>query len=248
MSRVQFFVSCLVCAGVWHGSARAADLTLYVGDNPPFNSFVAKRPEGMAVDVIAEILKRSQLTAYHQDFPWIRALKTVQLSVNHCAYTVGRIPEREAKFQWIGPIASVKGTLFGLRERQLQIRSLDDARKYRIGDLRQGANAIFFESKGFVLDYANTEDQNLRKLLAGHIDLYPGTPFSAREIVRRLKVDPQRVQALYVFNQIDLYLACNLQTPVATIAKLNRALDSMRADKSLQKINASYEARFAVPK
>ncbi|MGL6039643.1 MAG: substrate-binding periplasmic protein, partial [Deefgea sp.] len=219
----------------------------YLGDNPPFNSYAAHRPEGMAVDVMTEMLKRSQLTAEHKDFPWVRALSTVQLTPNHCAYTVGRIPEREAKFLWVGPIASVKGTLFGLRERQLQIRTLDDARKYRIGDLRQGANAIFLESKGFVLDYANTEDQNLRKLLAGHIDLYPGTPFSAREIVQRLKIDPQRVQALYVFNELGLYLACNLQTPTATIAKLTSALESMRADKTLQKINAQYDKRFANP-
>ncbi|MGL4996080.1 MAG: substrate-binding periplasmic protein [Deefgea sp.] len=233
--------------GLSQGSAQAADLTLYLGDNPPFNSYVAHRPEGMAVDVMTEMLKRSLLTAEHKDFPWVRALSTVQLTPNHCAYTVGRIPEREAKFLWVGPIASVKGTLFGLRERQFQIRTLDDARKYRIGDLRQGANAIFLESKGFVLDYANTEDQNLRKLLAGHIDLYPGTPFSAREIVQRLKIDPQRVQALYVFNELGLYLACNLQTPTATIAKLTSALESMRADKTLQKINAQYDKRFANP-
>jgi polar amino acid transport system substrate-binding protein len=232
---------------VWLSSAQAADLTLYLGDNPPFNSFVANRPEGMAVEVMAEVLKRSQLTAENKEVPWARALTTVQVTANHCAYTVGRIPEREAKFHWLGPIATVQGTLFGLRDRQLQIRSLEDARKYRIGDLRQGANAIFLESKGFVIDYANTEDQNLRKLLAGHIDLYPGTPYSAREIVQRLKIDPQRVQALYVFNQVDLYLACNLQTPAATLAKLTSAFESMRADKTLQKINTQYESRFAFP-
>jgi ABC-type amino acid transport substrate-binding protein len=31
------------------------------------------------------------------------------------------------------------------------------------------------------------------------------------------------------------------------MAKLNSALESMRADKTLQKINAQYEARFAAP-
>ncbi|MBM5571476.1 MULTISPECIES: substrate-binding periplasmic protein [Deefgea] len=244
MRYFRLCLSGLLCG--WLSSAQAADLTLYLGDNPPFNSFVAHRPEGMAVEVMTEVLKRSQLSAENKDFPWARALTTVQMMPNHCAYTVGRIPEREAKFHWLGPIATVQGTLFGLRERQLQIRSLEDARKYRIGDLRQGANAIFLESKGFVIDYANTEDQNLRKLLVGHIDLYPGTPYSAREIVQRLKIDPQRVQALYVFNQIDLYLACNLQTPSATLAKLTSAFESMRADKTLQKISAQYEARFAL--
>lgn len=237
----------IFCAVAVHGIACAADLTLYVGDNPPFNSFVNAHPDGMAVDVMTELLKRAQLTAEHKDFPWVRALSTVQFKPNHCAYTVGRIPERETRFHWIGPIASVKGTLFGLRERNLQIKSLDDAKKLSVGDVRQGANAIFLESKGFVLDYANTEDQNLRKLLAGHIDLYPGTSFSAREIAQRLQIDPQRIQALYVFNQVDLYLACNLETPASLIDKLNIALDSMRSDKKLQQINARYDARFAAP-
>ncbi|WP_027469601.1 substrate-binding periplasmic protein [Deefgea rivuli] len=247
MSHFSTRLGLVICAGVLHGAACAADLTLYLGDNPPFNSFVNGQPEGMAVEVMTEMLKRAQLSAEHKDFPWVRALSTVQFKPNHCAYTVGRIPEREARFQWIGPIASVKGTLFGLRERNLQIKNLDDAKKLRVGDLRQGANAIFLESKGFVLDYANTEDQNLRKLLAGHIDLYPGTSFSAREIVQRLQIDPQRIQAVYVFNQVDLYLACNLQTPASLIDKLNVALESMRSDKKLQQINARYEARFAAP-
>lgn len=245
MSHFRLRLGLVLCAAV--GMVSANDLTLYLGDNPPFNSFVNGNPEGMAVEVMAEVLKRAQLSAEPKDFPWVRALSTVQIKANHCAYTVGRIPEREERFQWIGPIASVKGTFFGLRERNLQIKSLDDAKKMRVGDLRQGANAIFLESKGFTLDYANTEDQNLRKLLAGHIDLYPGSPFSAREIVQRLKIDPQRVQAVYVFNEVDLYLACNLQTPAATIARLNSALESMRADKTLQKINTHYEARFAMP-
>jgi polar amino acid transport system substrate-binding protein len=236
-----------ICAGVLHGVVCAADLTLYLGDNPPFNSFVNGQPEGMAVEVMTEMLKRTQLSAEYKDFPWVRALSTVQFKPNQCAYAVGRIPEREARFQWIGPIASVKGTLFGLRERHLQIKSLDDAKKLRVGDVRQGANAIFLESKGFVLDYANTEDQNLRKLLAGHIDLYLGTSFSAREIVQRLQIDPQLIQAVYVFNQVDLYLACNLQTPASVIDKLNSTLDSMRSDKTLQRINTRYEARFSAP-
>lgn len=245
MTRFGFYLGWVIGTIGTLGSVHAADLTLNLGDNPPFNSFVANRPEGIAVDVVAELLKRSQLSAEHKDLPWARALSTTQMLPNHCAYTVGRIPAREDKFHWVGPIATVKGTLFALKERNLQLKNLDDAKKYRVGDLRQGSNAIYLESKGFTLDYANTEDQNLRKLFAGHIDLYPGTSYSAYEIVRRLNLDPQKLQPLLVFNRVDLYLACNLETPTATINKLNQALEAMRADKTLQKLTSQHDARFA---
>ncbi|WP_157669482.1 ABC transporter substrate-binding protein [Chitinibacter sp. GC72] len=238
--------SLLLASLIISTSSHASELTLLVGDNPPFNSFVHGKPEGMAVDVVGEMLKRSALSAKQYNYPWARALQTAATTPNHCVYTLGRLAEREKRYVWIGPIARIQGVFFGLRERQLQLKSLDDARKLRIGDLRQGANAVWLEQLGFKIDYANTEEQNIKKLLAGHIDLYPASLHAGPEIARRMQIPPQSIVPLLAFNQLDLYLGCSPNTPSPLIKRLTQALAQMRSDQSLKQIEARYSPQLQI--
>ncbi|WP_410499023.1 substrate-binding periplasmic protein [Chitinibacter sp. S2-10] len=234
-------------AGLVASSSVATDLTLMVGDNPPFNSFIEEQPTGLAVDIVNEMLKRSAISANQYNFPWARALQTAASSPNHCVYTLGRIAEREARYVWVGPIASIQGVFFGLRGRNLQVKTLDDARKLRVGDLRQGANAILLEQQGFKIDYANSEEQNVKKLLAGRIDLYPASVFAARQIARRMKIDPHLLQPLLAFNQVDLYLGCSPATEPRLIKQLSSTLNQMRSDNTLRQLEARYSNQLALP-
>ncbi|QLG88439.1 transporter substrate-binding domain-containing protein [Chitinibacter bivalviorum] len=241
----RFISSLLLCCLGLSTVANAHDLILYVGDNPPFNSFTNRQPEGMAVEVVAEMLARSGISSIQKDYPWARAVENVARNPNQCAYTMGRIAEREKKYSWIGPIASIQGVFFGLSERHLQVKSLDDARKLRVGDIRQGANAVMLEKLGFTIDYANSEDQNLKKLLAGHIDLYPAGSFATGEIAKRLGIAPNKIEPLMIFNTVDLYLACNPNSKPQLLEQLQKSLDSMRSDKKLKQIYDKYQDKFA---
>ena len=228
-------------------TAVAADLTMMIGDNPPFNSFHKDKAQGMAVDIVDEMLKRAGLTAQYPVYPWARLFNLAQSEANHCAYTVGRLPEREAMFQWIGPIAFNQWAFFALRERNIKLNSLDDARKYTVAGQRKDAKATWLEGRGFQIDYATEERQALLKLMAKRIDLYPVGLFSADDIAKRHQIDPKLLQPVLVFNRVENYLVCSPSTDAKFIAKLQQALVSIKADKTLQKIWDKYEAEFEKP-
>ncbi|WP_144290289.1 substrate-binding periplasmic protein [Chitinilyticum litopenaei] len=156
------------------GTSYSSDLTMLIGDNPPFNSFRESRPEGLAVQIVDVMLQRSGLSVRYAEYPWSRAQKLAQTEPGHCVYTLSRLPERENAYEWIGPIAVNPWTFFALRERRIKLKGLDDARQYTIAGQRNDGKAIWLESQGFVLDYAAKESQGLKKVASGRLDLFPG--------------------------------------------------------------------------
>lgn len=223
----------------------AADLTIGVGDNPPFNWSEKGQPQGMAAHITTELFKRAGLSIEYVDQPWARVFQNARSEPNFCAFTLGRIPEREAWFQWVGPIAYNKWALFALRSRKLELGKLEDAGKLRIGGQNKDAKATWLESRGYQLDYGATEDQSMRKLFAGRIDLYPAGLLTGPIVARRLGLDAGQLQPLLVFNQIENYLGCSLSTDRSKIFKLQKALLSMQKDKTLEKIWDDYEHEVA---
>ncbi|WP_028451579.1 substrate-binding periplasmic protein [Chitinilyticum aquatile] len=243
MKRFLSALLLIVCSG----GLAASDLTMMVGDNPPFNSFRGSRPEGVAVLIVDVMLHRAGLSVSYVEYPWARAFILAQTEKDHCVYTLGRLPEREALYEWIGPISVNQWVFFGLRERSLELRNLDEARPYTITGQRKDAKATWLESQGFSIDYATTESQSLKKVASGRIDLYPAGLYSLPELAAKAEVDPALFEPLLVFNRIDNYLGCSKSTDPDKLRRLRAALTSMKADKTFERITARGLAGFRKP-
>ena len=221
-----------------------ADVVMMVGDNPPINSFHAGKPEGMAVEIVDEMLNRAKLEAEHPHYPWVRIYNLAQSHTNHCAYGVSRIPERERLFQWIGPIASNDWAFFATKKQKISLAKLEDALNYRVGGQRKDGKATWLEKKGFTLDYATEESQTIKKLMSGKIDLYPAGVYSVPEIARRNHIDPALLEPVFVFQRVDLYIACSPATEKPIIEKLQQSLDGMKSDGALKRIWQKHHQRI----
>ncbi|WP_157314485.1 ABC transporter substrate-binding protein [Chitinibacter sp. GC72] len=242
VSRLITYFSCGLTLAM--STTAQADLTFYVGDNPPFNEMVGKMPKGLAVDIVEQMLKRAQITYKYQESPWARALFTTQNEANTCIFSLGRIPQREGLFTWIGPIAQNKWALFTLKNKKIQLKSLDEAKKYPIGGQRKDAKMVFLEGKGFTVDLATEEDQTMKKLYAGHLDLIAGGLYTAKKIARDLGFDPESIKPVLVFNTVENYIGCSKSTDPKMIEALNSALSNMQSDGSLKKITDQHIQNF----
>ncbi|MBE9608244.1 substrate-binding periplasmic protein [Chitinilyticum piscinae] len=233
---------------LWSGGyAYASDLTMLIGENPPFNSFRESRPEGLAVQIVDVMLQRSGLSVRYAEYPWSRAQKLAQTEPGHCVYTLSRLPERENAYEWIGPIAVNPWAFFALRERRIKLKGLDDARQYTIAGQRNDGKAIWLESQGFVLDYAAKESQGLKKVASGRLDLFPGGLYSLPELAVQAEVDPARFEPLLVFHRIEYYVACNKNTDPGKLRRLRAALAGMKVDQSFERITQRAVASFRNP-
>lgn len=215
-------------------------MILTTEDAPPTNMLAAdgKTIIGSATEQIQELFKRAGIPYTITLYPWVRAITMATNDRNTCVYSTTRTEPRENQFRWVGPVAPNDWVLFAKEDSKITLSALNDAKKFRVGGYRGDAVALYLEEQGFKLDNATNDEQSLKKLLAGRIDLMATGGFSGAWVAKKAGV---RIKPVLNFQKTSLYLACSLSVPEATANKLNGILREMEKDGTVEKINKKYQ-------
>jgi len=206
---------------------------------PPFNMTLTNGDVGgMATDVVRELFRRAKLPYQIELQPWIRAFNTAVIENNTCVYSTTRTDNRERQFKWIGPLVENTWALYAGPSSPKGIAALEDARRYTIGGYNGDAESQYLIGLGFNVELTPTDDLNVRKLLAGHIDFWATSKPRGTYLINQLKAD--QVKQILTFNSVFLYLACNPNVPDATIRRLNDALSTMQHDGFYEQLHKRY--------
>ena len=196
----------------------------------------------IGTDMVREIMRRAGIDYTIDLLPWKRAYTAALERPDACVYATTRTPERERLFKWAGPIAAADWVLMARADRKFELRSLDDARPYRIGTYHGDARDQFLRARGFDVDPASNDQTNPRKLVMGRIDLWAASlGLNSRQTLARLGYTDKVVPVL-VFNRIQAYLACNRAVPDRLVAHMNEALGAMERDGTAQRIRRKYDS------
>lgn len=234
------------------GNVRAAplQLTILTEYSPP-SSMLEDGTErgsgsgkvvGTGSDKVREVMARTGVAFTIAIQPWRRAYTAALEQSDTCVYAATRLPEREQLFRWIGPIDNSEWVLLGRTDRHYALRTLDDARPFRIGTYNGDARDAYLRERGFNVDAAQNDLINPEKLLLGRIDLWAAS-------LRRhstLLAQPGwagRIVPVLSFKKVDLYLACNKSMTDDMAARMNGALKAMQRDGTMKKIERRYEGR-----
>lgn len=127
--------SLLVASAAWLGTARAAPQLQWVAGNlPPFAWDAPGGARGFAHDLAVAMAQRLGRPADVTYVPWARAVRMAERGPNVGIFPLARTPEREASFQWLAPLMTVRFGFFTLAtETQLGLAQL---RALRVGVLR----------------------------------------------------------------------------------------------------------------
>lgn len=233
------------------GSAFSAEvarfsLHLLTENFPPYNmakngkNFAQNENiEGIAADILRETFTRAGV-GYSMTlrFPWERVYHLALDNPGYGVFVTARIPEREALFKWVGPLGPDDWVLLARADSTLTLNSLEEARHYTIGAYKSDAIALTLEKKGVKPVIVLRDQDNAKKLQAGEIDLWatgdPAGHFLARQ------VGISGFKTVLRFNQAELYLALNKGVPDDVVARLQSALDQLKAEGELDKIRARY--------
>ncbi|WP_323139971.1 substrate-binding periplasmic protein [Massilia phyllosphaerae] len=219
---------------------------LYLATEPlPYAPSEGEQAAGIATDMVRDIMRRAGIDYTIHPLPWKRAYTAALERPEACVYATTRTPERERQFKWAGPIATADWVLMARADRKFALRSLEDARPYRIGTYHGDARDQFLRARGFDVDPASNDQTNPRKLLMGRIDLWAASlgP-NSRQTLARLGYTDKLVPVL-VFNRIHAYLACNCAVPDRLVARMNAALDAMERDGTAGRIRRKYDVQPA---
>lgn len=200
----------------------------------------AGRVVGIATDKVRAAFERAGLAYTIDLLPWKRAYAAARTRPDACVYSTTRTPERDALFKWVGPTDSAEWVMMARADRRIVLRSLEDARPYRIGTYHGDARDAWLRSRGFRVDPAPTDLTNPRKLLLGRIDLWAASLRRGSPVLAQHGYGG-RIVPLLVFNRLDVFLACNRAVPDQVVERLNQAFASLERDGTMRRIERSYD-------
>ena len=234
--------ACLCCFSLLLALPLSASaLNLYTEEYPPFNMSDAKTGalSGISVDKVVMLMQRANQAYSIKSMPWTRSYQMALQQEHSCVFSTTRTPEREAQFQWVGPLVHNNWVVFARADDSRVPKQLEDLRPYVVGGYQNDAVAEFLKHNGFEVDLAMNDADNPRKLLHKRFDFWATGEMLGTWLIQRSHLQGQIVP-LFTFKQTDMYLACHLKMPAQKITYFNQILRQMERDGSTQAIERKY--------
>lgn len=204
---------------------------------------------GCAVEIVNEIQKRLKTDYPIEATSWSWAYNRAQKEENIMLFSLTRTKEREELFQWVGPINNDKFGFYAKKDSKIKINNLDDAKKIgSIGVYANDVRAQFLKEKGFTnLDQAYNQIANFKKLDIGRIDLMTGSLYSFGEESKLAGINVDNFKLLYVFMNVQLFIAFSKKTPIETVELWEKTLGEMKKDGTFKTIFRRYYPDLELP-
>ena len=230
-------------------SSSAQNLTVYCEEDFPVQ-FYGKDGQltGFSIEIVREIQNRLGIRGEIQVVPWSRGIDKLNNEPNTMLITMAKTPEREALYQWVGPVISVEYGLYGKANSALKISSLEGAKKVKaIGVYRNDIRDQTLTRLGFSnLDRAASNVSSFKKLMIGRIDLYTDTKLGAEQTAVALGYRPSDVKLIFPLFKSYLSFGVSRTTSPAIVQKWNAALDAMKKDETFLAIQRKYFSEYEI--
>ncbi|WP_345773708.1 transporter substrate-binding domain-containing protein [Shewanella sp. Isolate8] len=139
-------------------------------DYPPFYS--ANLPsQGVIFHLAQAVFQHAGYPMAHRYYPFARAKAIMKKGGADVILGVWYRPSREEWIAFSAPLLSVNVVLYKRVDSQIAFNTMADLRQYRIGIGRGYANPEAFQNAALKTEAASSDKVNLKKLLAGRIDL-----------------------------------------------------------------------------
>ena len=243
----SLFVALFMLCGSAHAELPQDYKVVLLTENfPPFNMAVDDKNfarddgiDGINAEIVREMFKRANISySLTLRFPWDRLYKLTLDKPNYALFSTTFTPERQALFKWVGPLAKTGWVLLAAPGNNLTVNSLKEAGQYTIGAYKNDAVSQNLESQGLEPINALRDQENVKKLVRGQIDLWATTDPVGRYLAKQ--EDVTGLNTVLRFRDAELYLALNKDTPDEVVQRLQKALDELRSEGFIDEITENY--------
>lgn len=226
----------LIFAG-FHGAIQAKPLNIVTFIERPLIYQKSGEPVGVVVDVVKELFRQADIEYKLRLMPPKRALLTTAETDSYCVFPVERSQEREAQFQWVSPVLISRHGLFSHPEKPIKLKTLEDAKNYKLGSYLGSGVGEYLENAGFNVEYSGRNELNARKLLKNRIDLWVSDIESAKFLINdeRLPITGPEM----VFFTTVRAMACNPDVDPSIVKQLQKTITQMYRNGDVEKIYRS---------
>ncbi|MEE4359754.1 MAG: transporter substrate-binding domain-containing protein [Desulfococcaceae bacterium] len=226
------FTGMLLLSSVSGGAEQK--IRIMTEDIPPFNFKKDGTVQGVSTDLLLLMLEKAGIPADRSAIkvlPWARSYRMLQEEPGTMLYSMAKTADREKLFKWVGPIQEVTTGLVALKSRKIVIGRLEDARKYRIGTIRDNASEQLLIKSGFdenSLDRIASPELNIKKLQAGRVDMLAFNVPTTHYLMLQIGLSPQDYEVVYPLKKVFFNFAFHKDTDDKLIEKLNGILAELK--------------------
>lgn len=224
----RFLALCLVLSNI--KSAGAETLTVAISDFPP-SIDLSDKHYGIHGTIVLNALNRIGQPYQIKIFSWSRIAQMLDTQ-DICSFGWVKNKDRLTRWQYSVPYHADISYLWGRKDNQLNLASLEDATHYRIGVTRGFSYGQQFDDvlRKVETDEGFDDTVNLRKLLGGRIDLFPGQALIIKPILAsRFAEQADELEPKLEINRLSHHFVCNIHSELGrqTIRKINPLLPDL---------------------
>lgn len=220
------------------GVQASAAMRFYTEEAAPLAFMQDGEMRGMSAELVNALIARTGEPSTVEIVPWTRGYYLAQREPDTALFSTVRTPEREASFQWVGPILVGSSRFYSLKSNPIEVNSLQDAAAS--GPLALPKKWYSYESLQHMglsnLYGVDSAKIMVRMLKRGRVNLIATQDLTLEQELATGGLVPADVRAHMSFMKSAYYIAFSPATSPAKVALWQSALDDMRADGSYEKI------------
>ncbi|MBI9092693.1 MAG: transporter substrate-binding domain-containing protein [Desulfobacterium sp.] len=227
-----------------YSHASGASFELVSAEIPPYTS-ENREAQGICLDLVKELFKRSGIGLEVTFFPWARAQHKVRTAPEGKGVLITpltRLGKREPLYDWILPLYEYKLQLV-TNDRAIPVHDADAMKAFEICVLRESPAQYKLEEEGFKKVYATTTELKCLELLK-HKRAKAVLVHGILVGIHNYKVfdgDPKELIKGVAYPGGVLYLAASKGTVSEGVRKgLQRTMDEMKSDGTYDAIVGKY--------
>ncbi len=199
---------------------------------------------GFMTEIVVEAFKRTGYDAEITFMPWKRALEGAKAGKHDGLYSIWYRKEREEWFVFSDPLPANEIVFYKRKDRNISFETFEDLKPYTIGVVRGYASPPGFDEASLNTSLAKDDEENLRKLHKGRVDLV-----LTDKITGKFIADTRMPDAAPDLEWLDPPLHVEIQYLVfskkagdyaARLVAFNLGLAEIRADGTLTAIMAKH--------
>ncbi len=222
------------------------ELVGFTENLPPLNYADGGVPRGFSTELLKAMTADAGLRLRIEVLPWQRSVQEASRHPDSVLFSLTRTPERETQFRWVGPISPRRILVYRLSHRtDVRPASLKQLNGWRLGVTRDSAAARTLLAEGLrpevELELGLDDATNLRKLLAGRMELIALLDWAAAWHLRELKLPYTTLTPVLPLDVDKSYwYGLPVDSDPAIARRLQTALDRIRRDGRYERLRQQY--------
>lgn len=231
-------------------SLHAAEVSIRADEWYPFNGDPSSKMPGFMIEIAETILKKHGHTVDYKNMPWERSIDMVRKGKFDCV--VGATEDETPDF--VFPTVSLgqdSTKFFAKNDSNWKYNGVDSLKLVRLAlisgyDYGDEISNYVEAQKGTdrvqMLSGNNALDQNIKKLLAGRLDVVAESPMVMNAKLQEMKLSGKLIAVGDLDEPYDLYIACSpaKQSSKVYAELLSKGMDELRASGELKAILDKY--------